>query len=423
MLIYEMGIYLMERILVIEDNKTLANLIAKKIATELKYEVDVAYSMSEAKLFLKGYKYFLTLSDLNLPDAPNGEIVDYVIKTGNRVIVLTGNIDKKFRTDIMKKNVIDYVNKSGVDDINYIINNIRRLHKNKDHKILVVDDSIVFRKQMKDMLTNLFFKVITVAHGEEALNMLESTPDISLVLTDYNMPVMNGLELTTEIRKKHPKNELCIIALSGKSDEETTALFLKNGANDFMHKPFSKEEFYCRVNNSIEALENIFEITNHATRDFLTGLYNRRYFFNEVEKYFNYALDNEESFSVAMVNIDDFKKINDTYGHDIGDRVIVHLADTLMSETSSEDVVSRFSGDEFCIMLKNVSNENAINAFERIRNKVVASTTIGDNGEEITYTISIGVAINCEDTLEDTVNEADMHLYNAKESGKNKVVY
>lgn len=413
----------MERILVIEDNKTLANLIAKKISKQLDFEVDVAYSMSEAKLFLKGYRYFLTLSDLNLPDAPNGEIVDYVIKTNNRIIVLTGSIDKQFRKDIMDKNVIDYVHKSGVDDIKYIINNIKRLHKNINHKILVVDDSMVFRKQMKNMLSNLFFNVITVAHGEEALNMIETTPDISLVLTDYNMPVMNGLDLTKEIRKKHSKSDMCIIALSAKSDDETTALFLKNGANDFIHKPFSKEEFSCRVNNSIEALENIFEITNHSKRDFLTGLYNRSYFFTEAGKYFDYALENEESFSVAMVDIDDFKNINDTYGQDIGDRVIVQLADTLMSETSSEDMVARFNADQFCIMLKNVSNKNAINAFERIRQKVVASVTIGDKDEEITYTVSIGVAINCEDTLEDTVNEADLHLYNAKESGKNRVVY
>ena len=149
----------MDRILVIEDNKTLANLMAKKISTELDFEVDVAYNMSEAKLFLKGYKYFLTLSDLNLPDAPNGEIIDYVIKTGNHVIILTSNIDKNFRKKMFEKNIIDYIHKTGIEDINYIINNIKRLSKNRKHKVLVVDDSLVFRKQMKGMLTNLFLKL------------------------------------------------------------------------------------------------------------------------------------------------------------------------------------------------------------------------------------------------------------------------
>jgi len=414
----------LNRILVIEDNKTLANLIAKKISTELDVEVDVAYNMSEAKLFLKGYKYFLTLSDINLPDAPNGEIVDYVIKTGNHVIILTSNIDKNFRKKMFEKNIIDYIYKSGVEDINYIISNIKRLIKNSKHKVMVVDDSVVFRKQMKDMLENLFFKVVTVAHGEEAINLLESTnDDISLVLTDYNMPVMNGLELTSEIRKNYKKSDLSVIALSGKSDDEEIALFLKSGANDFIKKPFSKEEFSCRINNSIEALENIQEITNQAIRDFLTGLYNRRYFFKEVSKYFNDAIENGESFSIAMVDIDHFKKINDTYGHDTGDKVIVKLADLLRSETSKDDIVARFGGEEFCILLKDISSEKAIDSMERIREKVENSVMFSDKDEEIRYTISIGLATTYENTLDDTVNEADMHLYSAKEGGRNQVVY
>ena len=146
----------MERILVVEDNKTLAKLIAKKIAIELNFEVDVAYSLSEAKLFLKRYKYFLTLLDINLPDAPNGEIVDYALENKNRVIVLSGNIDKEFRKKMLKKNIIDYVTKSGANDVNYIIQNIKRLKKNQNHKILLIDDSLVFRKQMQAMLENMF---------------------------------------------------------------------------------------------------------------------------------------------------------------------------------------------------------------------------------------------------------------------------
>ena len=155
----------MKRILIVEDNKTLAKLLAKKIELSLKYEVDIAYKLSEAKLFLKKYNYFITLLDINLPDAPNGEIVDYVLGKGNHVIVLSANIDKDFRKKMLQKNIIDYVNKGGVDDINYIIHTIQRLEKNQKHKVLVVDDSMVFRKTMKNMLENLFYKVITVAHG------------------------------------------------------------------------------------------------------------------------------------------------------------------------------------------------------------------------------------------------------------------
>ena len=288
-----------EKILIVEDNKTLAKLIAKKLASALDIEVDVAYSMHEAKLFIARYRYFIALLDINLPDAPNGEIVDYATKKKLHTIILSGNIDKEFRKKILQKNIIDYVNKSGVNDVNYIIHIIQRLQKNRNHKVLVVDDSRVFRQQMQRILENLFFKVVAVAHGEEAIGMLKSQPDISLVLTDYNMPVMNGLELTLEIRKTYTKNELSILAISGNEDEEITALFLKNGANDYIKKPFSKEEFSCRINNSIEALENIQLITNYANRDFLTGLFNRRYFFDEMNEYIEQAKEKVSSLLLA----------------------------------------------------------------------------------------------------------------------------
>ena len=411
----------MNRILIVEDNKTLAKLLAKKIKTALDFEVDVAYQLSEAKLFLHKYKYFVTLLDINLPDAPNGEVVDYVLSKGQHAIVLSGNIDKEFRKKMLKKNIIDYVNKGGVDDINYIISTIDRLQKNQKHKVLVVDDSMVFRKQMNGFLENLFYQVYTVAHGEEAIGMLHTHPDISLMITDYNMPVMNGLELVHEVRKERAKNDLCIIAISSNNDEEINALFLKQGANDYINKPFSKEEFSCRVNNSIEALENIQIVTNHANRDYLTGLYNRRYFFEHVNEYIEDE-DVGEKFALAMIDIDDFKKVNDTYGHDTGDKVITNLADILMSNTNHKDIVSRFGGEEFCIVLKNINQFSAVEILDRLRQEVESSIVYSDKKEPIQFTISIGVSLYSEDGLQETINQADMMLYNAKNAGKNQVL-
>ena len=413
-----------EKILIVEDNKTLAKLISKKIENALEMEVDVAYSLNEAKLFLARYKYFVTLLDINLPDAPNGEIVDYVLKKKHHVIVLSANIDKEFRAKMLQKNIIDYVNKGGTGDIDYIIQIITRLKKNKQHKVLVVDDSMVFRKQMQNMLENMFFEVITVAHGEEALGMLQAKPDISLVLTDYNMPVMDGLELTYEIRQTYSKDELCILAISSSEDEEVSALFLKHGANDYIKKPFSKEEFSCRVNNSIEALENIQTIMNYANRDYLTGLYNRRYFFQAMNEYVEDVKESGERFAVAMIDIDHFKKINDTYGHDTGDQVIVTLADILRSSTSPRDVVARFGGEEFCIVLKNINRYSAQDILERIRSEVESYSFNVDKDNYIKFTISIGAVIhNDEDALEESISEADMMLYKAKNGGRNQVIF
>ncbi len=412
-----------ERILIVEDNKTLAKLISKKIESVLDFKVDVAYSLGEAKLFLKMYKYFITLLDINLPDAPNGEIVDYAISKENHVIILSGNIDKTFRESILKKNIIDYVNKGGVDDINYIIHTIRRLQKNQNHTVLVVDDSMVFRKHMQNMLENMFFKVVTVAHGEEAINFLQTHPAITLVLTDYHMPVMDGLELTYEIRKEYSKNDLAILAVSSNKDNEVNALFLKTGANDFITKPFSKEEFSCRVNNTIEALENIQIVTNHANRDYLTGLYNRRYFFEAMHDYEIEIAQSGEKYAVAMIDIDHFKLVNDKYGHDVGDKVITALSEILRTSTSHRDIVSRFGGEEFCVVLKNINRYSALDIFERIRAEVERYSYSLSADEYIKFTISIGISLHADEPLEETINNADLALYKAKNSGRNQVVF
>ncbi len=412
----------MDRILVVDDNKTLVKLISRKLSSELGIQIDVAYSFAEAKLFLHRYDYIMALLDVNLPDAPNGEVIDYTISKGVKVIVLSGNDNKEFRHNMLEKNIIDYVNKDGKETLQYVIHLIQRVQKNQNHKILVVDDVLMFRKKMEQILTNLNYKVITVAHGEEALGMVEVHPDISLAIVDYVMPVMNGFELTVKLREKFDKNSLSIIALSSSEDDDIIAKFLKNGANDYITKPFSKEEFSCRINNSIEALENIQLITNHANRDFLTGLYNRRYFFDNTTKYFEEAVNNGESFAIAMVDIDHFKKINDTYGHDVGDKAIVNLSEILRSGVDRNDLVARFGGEEFCIVLKNISEKNALTVMERIRNNVKNSVTKTDDGQDVTFTISIGIALYHEATLEETINEADMLLYNAKQNGRDQVV-
>ena len=412
----------MERILIVEDNKALAKVISKRIKESLKFEIDIAYNLNEAKLFLKRYTYFLALLDLRLPDDSNGGIVDYVLSKDTKVIVLSGNIDKEFRTKMLEKNIIDYINKSGVHDLYYVVQSIKRLQKNQSHKVLVVDDSILFRKQMSKMLENLLFNVFTAKHGEEALEIIDEHPEISLVITDYHMPRMDGFKLTQEIRKTYKKEDLSIIALSSNSDSEINAMFLKHGANDYITKPFSKEEFSCRINNIVEALENLNIVTNNANRDFLTGLYNRRYFFTSMDEYIE---NNEENknYAIAMVDIYFFKKINDTHGHDNGDKVIIELANILTSNTNQHDIVSRFGGEEFCIVLKGIDKEKAENILNRLRETVEKTIVYTENNDKICFTISTGVVMNSEKSLNDSIVDADSMLYEAKESGRNKVVF
>ena len=410
------------KILIVEDNKALARLIAKKMEDKVEMEIDVAYTMAEAQAFLSDPKeYFIALLDLNLPDAPNGEIVDYVISKGLPSIVLTGSMDDATRESFIHKDIVDYVYKGNMDDINYIFKIINRLSKNRQYKVMVAEDSAPFRNNLKKILTSLQFQVFTAAHGEEAMSYFADNPDMKLILCDYRMPVKDGLEVLKEIRAAGDKNQIGVLMMTSPSENVNGAIFLKNGANDFIAKPFIKEELICRVNNLIEAMENINQIADFANKDFLTGVYNRRYFYDDMNEYLAYAEERAEPYAVAMLDIDHFKQINDTYGHDGGDRALKTLAKKLIDETKKGDLVARFGGEEFCIVLKNVSNEEAVKFFVNLRASI-ANCKVRLKKEQIKFTVSIGVAFSRSDyRLDELLELADEALYRAKENGRNRV--
>ncbi|MGH1600623.1 diguanylate cyclase [Campylobacter majalis] len=414
----------MDKILIVDDNKALSKLLAKKMEKEvLDMQTDVAYTYAEARSLIDGSKdkYFLAVLDLNLPDAPNGEIVDYAISKGIGVIVLTGSIDKATKEQFTQKDIIDYVYKGNVNEVNYIFSMINRLSKNRQYKVMVVEDSTPVRNSIKKILQNLQFQVFAAAHGEEAMNYFYDNPDMKLILTDYNMPVKNGLELLHEVREHADKNRLGVIAMTSPNADVGTAMFLKHGANDFIAKPFEREEIVCRVNNTIDAIENIEKIGNFVNCDFLTGAYNRRYFFNNIQEYCEKIQDSDENFALAMLDIDHFKKINDTYGHDGGDCVLKFLSSKLTQSVKECDIVSRFGGEEFCIALKDVVKEEAVRFFVNLR-AAIAESVVSIKGESVKITVSIGVAFyDREYSIKEIIDIADEALYQAKENGRNRV--
>jgi diguanylate cyclase len=414
----------MERILVVDDNKALAKLIVMQMEKTIdEMAIDVAYSFAEAQMLINEHDkdYFMTILDLNLPDAPNGEIVDYALSKGLSAIVLTGSIDDETREKFINKDIVDYVYKGNMDDINYIFQMINRLSKNRQYKVLVVEDSLPFRNMIKKILTSLQFKVLAAAHGEEAMSYFADNPDINLMITDYRMPVKDGLEVLKEVRKEKDKNSLGVIVMTSPSEKTDASIFLKNGASDFIAKPFSKEELICRVNNTIEAMENINKIANFANRDFLTGVYNRRFFYSDVEEYVHVAEETNEPYAFAMIDVDYFKKINDKYGHDGGDKVLKSIAKILNDNTKGSDIVARFGGEEFCVVLKKINKEEAVKFFVNLRAKV-AENKVTIKKEKVKVTISIGVSFgngHCE--IDDMLEACDSALYTAKENGRNRV--
>ena len=402
-----------ERVLIVEDNKALAKLIAKKMNTHVDMDIVVTHSYAEAiEAIEENDDFFIALLDINLPDAPDGEVVDYVLSKNILAIILTGSVDENLKKLFIQKNIVDYVVKDNLDAINYIFETINRLCRNRSYKVMIVEPSMSVRNQLKEILNSQLYKVFTAAHGEEALNYLEDNPDIKLILTAYNMPVINGFDLMRQIRQNKNKNHLGLIVVAA-SDNDVAAKFLKNGANDFISVPFSKEEIIYRVDSNLKAMQDEIDIKLYKKYDPLTKLFNRRYFFNYVKN----LAEQKAEFSIAIIDIDGLRDINAKFGFDLCDRVIAHVASILRSELKGM-IVARLSGGEFGVILDKVSFDESVRIMAQIRSKVanlvVAST--------IRPTISVGVCL-FDNSLkfDQAINIGYKALTKAKLNGKNRV--
>jgi diguanylate cyclase (GGDEF)-like protein len=224
------------------------------------------------------------------------------------------------------------------------------------------------------------------------------------------------------VRERFGKDEVGIVGLSAQGSGVVSAKFLKMGANDFLPKPFESEEFYARVTQNIEILEFIHELREIAIRDPLTRLYNRRYYFGEGERLVREARETRTPVTVAMIDIDWFKEVNDRYGHDAGDEVLVRLADRLVMTFGRHHIVSRFGGEEFSVIAYGLHGERAGRLFDDFR-RLIENTEVHYGKDSIRFTISIGLTSDEGLSLEQLIREADRRLYQAKREGRNRIVY
>lgn len=254
---------LARHILVVEDSKIVASFIKDSLELGGEFQVRLAHSLAETETALHNSAdtIFAAILDLNLPDAPSGEVVDLVLRFDLPVIVLTSFIDQDIRQRIEAKGVVDYVLKSR-DAVRQVHDILLRLEKNKGVKILVADDSQVQRSVTGEFLQRFGFDVLEAADGQQALDTLHQHGDVPLVITDYEMPNMNGFELCKQIRETWDRNQLAVIGVSSRDNELLSARLLKAGANDFLSKPFQREELYTRIIHNLETQEHIARINS-----------------------------------------------------------------------------------------------------------------------------------------------------------------
>lgn len=249
-------------LLIVEDSAIQAKIIHQRFEAMTRFTLVVAHSLAEARAVIEARRdeLFAAVADLNLPDAPNGEAVDACLTAKLPCIVLAATFDEALRRSLLEKRVADYFLKGTVDDLEPLIAAVQRLRDNYSVTALVVDDSATQRGVVKRMLAVQCIRALEAADGVDALTVLAENPGIRLVITDFNMPRMDGIQLAQEIRARHKISEVAIIGVSSVGSGPLTARFLKHGANDFLTKPFEAEEFYWRVNQTLNILDVMAEL-------------------------------------------------------------------------------------------------------------------------------------------------------------------
>ena len=251
-------------LLIVEDSAVQAKIIRQRFESLSGFTLLQAFNRAEAESLAARHKkdIFAAVADLNLPDAPHGEVVDLCLGLGIPCVVLAASFDEELRRQFLDKRVADYFLKGSINDLEPLVAAVQRLYANHSVQALVVDDSATHRALVKRLLAAQCIKSVEAQDGLAALEVLAANPDIRLVITDFEMPRMNGIELVQEIRGKHTISDMAVIGLSAAGSGALTAQFLKNGANDFLTKPFEAEEFYWRVNQTLNILDVMAELRN-----------------------------------------------------------------------------------------------------------------------------------------------------------------
>ncbi len=298
-------------------------------------------------------------------------------------------------------------------------------------QILLVEDSLTTAALVGNYLSGSY-RILHAKDGAEAWEMLQRTPDIELVLTDIQMPHLTGHQLLVKIRKSDNAHlrSLPVIVMTTADDNVDRNLAFLNGANDFITKPIDELELQARVNMHHKLARTIRELeesrrrlAEQAMTDPLTQLRNRRAFFENGGKCLARARRHNGDMAVMLFDIDFFKKINDTYGHQAGDEALVAVAAILTSMSRAEDTVARMGGEEFAILLPDTNRLGTAVLAERTRIAIEKERFIL-GGKIVPITVSIGIAsrdADPVDTIDQLLNIADKRLYLAKQGGRNRI--
>lgn len=410
-------------VIIVEKNEERIELLISQIKIRLHFEVAICNSIQDAINFVKKNEDLrIEALILNIQLSYN----DYTPIVGIPTILITDNHPLDTRQMLLSQNLLDTVVNYKLHNCKYILRLLERSRYREKLKVLIVDEEPLMQNLISRNINSMGLNAMVQEKGKLVHATLKKEGNVHIVFIDNRLKDVDTEKLVRTIRDEYNKLELTIICLmhEGYTEEEEIRL-LHAGANDCIEKrlssPLSLQHFHARVLLSIRQVISYLEMQYMAQRDSMTGAFNRRYFSEVGESVFSNYQRGNLKVAIAMLDIDNFKIINDTYGHPVGDMVIVKLYNTLIEKVRKTDIVSRFGGEEFCVLLIGSEIDSAKMVMERIIEaieeiKIIVADT------SISFTVSIGLAMKKQDTLEKMIQVADNCLYEAKESGKNKVV-
>ena len=292
-------------------------------------------------------------------------------------------------------------------------------------KILIADDDPISRRLLEATLSGWGYDVLVTCDGNEAWEAMQQPEAPGLVISDWMMPHIDGLELCRKIRQMEKTGYIYFIILTAKGMKEDVIEGLEAGADDFLIKPFNREELKYRTRIGKRIIELEQRILKLAATDSLTGVLNRRAFMERMEQEIQRALRENTSLSLILTDIDYFKKVNDRYGHQTGDIVLQRFTEQLLDSSRPYDIVGRYGGEEFVICLPGANISQSVSVAERMRSKLEEMKILPpDSSKSIRITASFGTTaflIGSEEKADSLIKRADNALYKAKNEGRNRV--
>jgi two-component system, cell cycle response regulator len=291
-------------------------------------------------------------------------------------------------------------------------------------RILLVEDSVIDRRQVGGYLTKWGLDFVAVADGTDAVKLLEAPEPPSMVLLDWLLPGIDGIDICRRIRKfgAHAAY-IYTVMLTAKNRKQDLLIAMEAGADDYLAKPVDPSELRARILVGKRLLELQQHLRFAATHDFLTNLLNRSEILAALERELSRSGREAKPAAIISADIDHFKRVNDSLGHAAGDEVLKEIARRLKADLRPYDVVGRYGGEEFLLILPGCDLAAGTRRADHIRN-LIGKTQIWTPSGTTPATISMGVTVTTsspEQSVADILHQADVALYSAKKNGRNRV--